>query len=597
MARPFVRVDFTGSGRDVRPVALEPGVAMLDRPNVQARTAAKWLGRFAAEPRWEGDRVEFFVSDGQGGRLEGVACRPVTPQRLRGPLKSEFEQLRHQIDGVRTTSRTEQMLQTRLSEPLRRLAADPMRDEPGCYLFEYRDPQRAWRLVYCWGFQRVERQSGTPTICGNHECSALFVKPPEGDRRCPECGYRPLGERIPRKTVALLLVLLAAACTGGWFWWRSLPSAVLAGRVVSAENQRAPVSGADIRILDSDFRTTADDHGQFSLPRLPAGQFTVRVIADGHEPKMATAELIAHKETWIEVALTGGAFPRGQVVDAATGKPIPEAKVTVNGTNASTLLTSAEGHFRFPGVTDAKRVRATAAGYREEGVDWSGRPDSMLLKLTGNGVLKGRVLQEPDGRPIAGAKIRDTRTDREIRADSMGSFRWDGLRAGEAKLNVSAEGFAAKQVVVDLPSGPEASTEVRLVGAAGLTGTVLSGATGLPLPEATVRIAGQPLEGKADAQGQFRIPGVPGGPATITVAASGFSPKEIQQELAADSGTAFGEVVLTGAGQPGRQGDRCRRAAGRSPARWSRSPARNSRPTPAPTARTRSRASPAARRR
>ena len=74
MARRFVRVDLSDGARDFRPVAIEPGVPVLDRPGASAKILFKWLGRVVADSEWEGDSVSFFVRDDHGGRLEEAVC-------------------------------------------------------------------------------------------------------------------------------------------------------------------------------------------------------------------------------------------------------------------------------------------------------------------------------------------------------------------------------------------------------------------------------------------------------------------------------------------------------------------------------------------
>ena len=72
MATRFVRIDLSDEARDYRPMAIEPGVPMLDRSNANAKILFRWVGGMAAEPVWDGDSVNFFVRDNRGGRLEEV---------------------------------------------------------------------------------------------------------------------------------------------------------------------------------------------------------------------------------------------------------------------------------------------------------------------------------------------------------------------------------------------------------------------------------------------------------------------------------------------------------------------------------------------
>ena len=84
MATRFVRVDLSETARDYRPIAVEPGVPMLDRSGANSRILFRWLGGMVAEPLWEGDTVGFYVRDDKGGRLEDVICQPASAQDLPG---------------------------------------------------------------------------------------------------------------------------------------------------------------------------------------------------------------------------------------------------------------------------------------------------------------------------------------------------------------------------------------------------------------------------------------------------------------------------------------------------------------------------------
>ncbi len=87
MATRFVRIDLSEDARDYRPIAVEPGVPMLDRSGGNNRIVFRWLGGLAGEPVWEGDSVSFFARDDEGGRLEDVVCQPASDQDLRTILE------------------------------------------------------------------------------------------------------------------------------------------------------------------------------------------------------------------------------------------------------------------------------------------------------------------------------------------------------------------------------------------------------------------------------------------------------------------------------------------------------------------------------
>src|SRR5512141_2209823 len=111
MATRFMRVDLSETARDYRPIAVEPGVAMLDRSGANARILFRWLGGMVAEPVWEDDEpVGFYVRDDKGGRLEDVICQPASTQDLQGILRDDLAKLRQRLDQSRGETPTERTL-------------------------------------------------------------------------------------------------------------------------------------------------------------------------------------------------------------------------------------------------------------------------------------------------------------------------------------------------------------------------------------------------------------------------------------------------------------------------------------------------------
>jgi len=76
MATRFVRVDLSETARDYRPIAVEPGVAMLDRSGANARMLYRWLGGMVAEPVWDGESINFYVRDDQGAGSKTSSASP-----------------------------------------------------------------------------------------------------------------------------------------------------------------------------------------------------------------------------------------------------------------------------------------------------------------------------------------------------------------------------------------------------------------------------------------------------------------------------------------------------------------------------------------
>jgi len=223
MARRFVRVDLSGAARDFRPVAIEPGLPVLDEAGANGRLLFKWLGGLVAEPEWVGESVSFFVQDDHGGRLEEVVGQPASDEDLQGLLKEDLALLRERLAKAKAESPSERLVLKRIREEFAALADDPNRFDRDSHLFRYRDQQHRWRLVWCPGYQRSSPEAAPAVICTDPDCNLLFVRRPGGSARCPGCRATLLAKAAPKgkgRWVALLLLLLLAALAAWWLLHR-----------------------------------------------------------------------------------------------------------------------------------------------------------------------------------------------------------------------------------------------------------------------------------------------------------------------------------------------------------------------------------------
>jgi hypothetical protein len=226
MATRFVRVDLSDSARDFSPIAVEPGVPMLDRAGANSKILFHWLGGMLAEPVWEGDCVNYFVREDHGGRLEDVICQPASQGDLKGILKDDVAKLRQRLDQCRPETPTERILHRVLQRTFLELVDNPNRHDLDCYFFRYRDVLGNWRLVWCWGYQRMEQEPAPAVVCNDPACNLLFVRRPGKSPKCPDCeavwSFRPVQKTNWKlaSAAALLLLLLLGLVS----WWALRPS-------------------------------------------------------------------------------------------------------------------------------------------------------------------------------------------------------------------------------------------------------------------------------------------------------------------------------------------------------------------------------------
>ncbi len=101
---------------------------------------------------------------------------------------------------------------------------NPGRNDHDSYFFKYKDVLGNWRLVWCWGYERLDQEPAPAVICTDPDCNLLFVRRPGKSPRCPACS----GTIVPRKKKSkrkfaamwLLLLLLLLLGLGIWRPWQ-----------------------------------------------------------------------------------------------------------------------------------------------------------------------------------------------------------------------------------------------------------------------------------------------------------------------------------------------------------------------------------------
>ncbi|MDX3076748.1 MFS transporter [Streptomyces sp. MI02-7b] len=169
------------------------------------------------------------------------------------------------------------------------------------------------------------------------------------------------------------------------------------------------------------------------------------------------------------ISLTGKQLGR-----AATG-PDGGYALTAPGAGSYVLIAAADGH----------QPQATTVVVGEE-------PVAHDVVLAGTSGLTGTVTSEADGIPVHGAVVVVTDIRGEVLASGGtgqdGGFGFDELPAGDFTLAVNATGFRPVALPVEVAGTGPTHVDVALRLGARVQGTVLGGATRLPLPEARVTL-------------------------------------------------------------------------------------------------------------
>ncbi len=539
MTTQFVRIDLADGAQDFRPIALQPGLAALDRSGANAKNLSRWLGRYASEPVWEDDTVTFHIRDEAGGRLENVYCQPVTSADLDGPLQEEFQSLRERIQSVRPASRDERNSHKILTNPFGPTTAEGKPIDPGGCLFKYRGVQGDWRLVWCWGFQRGEGISGQDVICKSRQCSLLTRRAPSWRQPCPRCGTNLPGGRVPWGRVAAVAALLLLL-TGAAVYYLTRPTAILDGRVISFATGE-PVADAQVNVEGTKLQAQTDADGKFRIEGLREGSAEIQVIADGYRDEQVGKELVAAEKTTANFALTGAASLTGQVLYAAGSETIPlaETSVHVDGYDKLDAVTDDKGQFAISGILPGEvTVHFEANGCIAQSLHEdlpTGDAEPVRIVLVGSATLTGEVLNAVASppKPISGAMVRIAGFPKTIQTDADGKFRLPDIRGGKAEIEVTAAGFATTNLSQTLASESETSIRVLLAGGGILAGTVTNAVDRRPVAGARVGVdvAGRELTAMTDAAGRYQIPGIPGGTVTVDVSAAGYGSRQAQKQI------------------------------------------------------------------
>ncbi|MFI0775133.1 MFS transporter [Streptomyces sp. NPDC021212] len=123
----------------------------------------------------------------------------------------------------------------------------------------------------------------------------------------------------------------------------------------------ATATGADGEVAGS---ATSDEKGEFALPELASGAYTLTLSADGHRPHATQVELTAGEPLRVDVSLQPAAHVRGTVRDQG-GRPLEDARVALldaSGDVVGQSLTGEDGAFGFEGLT-GEHYTVVASGY------------------------------------------------------------------------------------------------------------------------------------------------------------------------------------------------------------------------------------------
>jgi len=320
----------------------------------------------------------------------------------------------------------------------------------------------------------------------------------------------------------------------------------IAGDVTRADT--TAVSGATVRTTAGPVvgaSTTTDADGDYSLPNLPEGTYTISVSKSGFASQTISSIEVNPGETtsvYVVLGVVGnGGTLTGSVTDAegfaiqgvAVGAYLEGELVRSGSSNAS-------GRYTLTGLdAGSYTVRASKTGYVTEEIDDvvinSDQTTDLDFELdvagNGTGTIAGLVV-DPASRAVQNALVELTGPagPRQARTNAEGRFEFTNLPPGtDYSITVSANGLNPEtRNNIELAAGQRVNLRFNLTqqldGGGSIAGTVRA-PNGQGISGARVTIVSGPAIGQirtTSINGQFNFTGLPGGVYTLQTTASGF---------------------------------------------------------------------------
>lgn len=277
---------------------------------------------------------------------------------------------------------------------------------------------------------------------------------------------------------------------------------------------------------------TSDERGNFRIDGLAPGVYLVEARATGYA-RVVLSRLRIPMEGPLTLALRLASVIEGFVVDSK-GQPVADAEVRVGGNPSQVVTTGEQGGFSVevePGSHPVSARRGEETGALDLPVLCAagGTVRDVRIRLGPGAALEGRVVEEPEGTPVVGARVdvRPSGGDGDAGvglSDAEGHFLVRGLAPGSYDAKVTASGHTpAIRRGLTVTQGESFPVEFKLSGTGAVEGQVRdrNGAAVVAARVVAINAWGNGtdenrVEVRTDADGRYRLEGLATGRISIS---------------------------------------------------------------------------------
>ncbi|HZQ05705.1 MAG TPA: putative glycoside hydrolase [Anaerolineae bacterium] len=274
--------------------------------------------------------------------------------------------------------------------------------------------------------------------------------------------------------IALVLVVLLFGCAGltvSYFDTKTLQGTV-------TDTQGAPITHAALTVAGRS--TFSDEQGRFQL-EFPRGTWELRVFAEGFQEtaQPINADDFFQQNYSTKITLEAKAW-RGRIVTHDTQKPVPNAKVEMDG---QVFTTNAQGEFVARGVRNGTKLKITLPGFPPVTVTIESGSNSNSTNIIPLPTAETRViiLDASSNKPLPGVRV--TAAGQSANTDTNGIVTFHNLPEG-TPIFVKVSGYANITANV----GSDAQLTLKLQPTS-LQGRVLAGASKTAISDAVILLA------------------------------------------------------------------------------------------------------------